>query len=75
MRKNGGWETGYSLLTSKTSKAIYFYLEGTYTSLDGLKSYSINDLYEYNQENNKVTMPLNELKSEILGIISKMSKN
>ncbi|MCM4153654.1 hypothetical protein DHD05_18840 [Arenibacter sp. N53] len=72
MNKNSVWETGFTQLRSEDSDRLYINVNGTYTSLDGLNKYDINDLYIYEQESRKVIIPLNLLRKKILEIIDKM---
>jgi hypothetical protein len=48
--KNGKWTTGFQIHSLNNIKFIYVYIKGTYTTLDGIKSYPIDDIYVYEEE-------------------------
>jgi hypothetical protein len=77
--KNGTWKTGFSsfTLTKNDLKATNIYLNftGTYTSIDGLKSYRINHIYDYDIIENKVSYPANYYREEIQEIMNKVPEN
>ncbi|HMG83084.1 MAG TPA: hypothetical protein VK559_08610 [Ferruginibacter sp.] len=64
------WQVGFGSPDYPLPKEIYFYLKGTYTTLDGTKSYNIDDMYDYGADDNHVSIPLNPERNRILELIS-----
>ncbi len=78
MPKNSIYKTGFSSLNFRdnlNATNVYLNFKGTYTSIDGLKSYQINDIYDYNVRENKVTFPANYYRKKLLDIINKLPEN
>ncbi len=73
--KNSTWVTSFSSRYRKEEKNIYVYLIGTYTTLDGKKTYEIGDLYKYYVTEGKVQILLDKARKPILDIINSVSEN
>ncbi len=67
--KNAEYSAGFGSLSSPAAKTIYVLLKGTYTTIDGTKSYKLDDLYIYRAAENKVSILLNSERSKIIKII------
>lgn len=72
--KGGKWETGFRTSNLEPVKDIIIYLKGTYTTLDGTKSYEIDDMYDFDEEKNRVDLLSNSIRREILKIIESIPK-
>lgn len=75
MGKNTRWTTGFTSMIDKDTKELFLYLNGTYSSIDGLRKYPINDIYRYNPINKKLSIPLNRDRNKIIEIINKIPKD
>jgi hypothetical protein len=73
--KNGSWTTGYSCYFYYRIQEQYIYLKGSYTTIDGTKSYKIDDIYQYDLNKNKISMLLNIKRNEILNIINSVPES
>jgi len=72
--KSGKWNIGFQINSVTPIKNIYFYFIGSYTTLDGTKSYNINDIYIY-EESNKTTWTLmNPERNKIISQIKDYQK-
>lgn len=70
--KNGAIVTGMStMLPEEAYNGLYLYIKGKYTTLDGKKSYNIDDLYRYNLKTRRTEMTPNSYKENILKLIPK----
>jgi len=47
--KNGNWVTGFTIHSVNEISKLYFHITGSFTTLDGTKSYKIDDVYEYDR--------------------------
>ena len=63
---NSYWTTGFRTITSDLATNIFLYVEGTFTTLDGTKSYNIEDVYQFTSKTNEVIMPLNKHRLNIM---------
>lgn len=72
--KNGLWTTGFQINMADSIKNTYLYLEGNYTTLDGVKSYPINEVYIYEQSNKMTWTLLNPKRNKIISQIKLLSK-
>ena len=72
---NSTWEIPIKVVASEVLIYIYIYIKGTYTTIDGLKKYSINDLLIYKPKTKTVGMLLKSGKKTILEEIQKYPKN
>lgn len=75
MGKNTSWTTGFTTMIDKDTKELFLYLNGIYSSIDGLQKYPINDIYRYNPIDKKLSIPLNRERNEIIEIINKIPKD
>lgn len=73
--KNNEWIMGYHFFDISKINIIYFYLKGAYTTLDGLKSYNIDDLYELNVRNNETLISIDSRRNKILRLIPSKELN
>lgn len=72
--KNGKWTIGFQVNSVIPIKNIYLYFVGNYTTLDGIKSYPIDDIYLY-EESNKTTWTLmNPERNKIISQIKDYQK-
>lgn len=53
--KNSVWKSGYRSINSKECSLIYFYLKGQYSTLDNKKTIKIQDIYQFDCKENKVS--------------------
>lgn len=67
--KDTWWESGFTIAANKKINIIFVYLKGGYTTLDGLKSYQIDELVAYDLENPRVEFPNNQYRDRILKYI------
>lgn len=73
--KNSSFSTGWKSLGKGKSKNLYVYFKGTYTSLDGLNTFKIDDLFFYNEKSGKTTLTVGSKRDLILNIISQLRKD
>jgi len=78
MAKDSEWKTGFTsinLTNNLEIKSIYLNIIGTYTTLDGLKSYKINDIYEYRISDSTFAMPKNDYQEELKTLFKEIPDN
>lgn len=68
--KNDKWNTGITIDAYKPIATIYLFLKGTYSSIDQTKKYQLEDLYIYDIETQKVSIPIADRER----IISKINE-
>ena len=73
--KNSSFNTGFKSLGGIKTKHLYIYFKGTYTSLDGLNTYEIDDLFYFNKKANKTTLKTGSERSIIVDIINRLPKD
>ncbi len=72
--KNGICTTDLLPTKIKCNK-IYVYLKGTYTTLDNIKTYKIDTVYEYDSNQNNVVIVSQNIKKELVEKMSHLSKD
>ncbi|OXA74017.1 hypothetical protein B0A67_01310 [Flavobacterium aquidurense] len=70
--KNAVWITGINVDAYKPITTIYLLLKGTYSTIDKSKKYEIEDLYAYDVEAQKVSIPIAD-RGRIISIINELS--
>lgn len=73
--KDRNWECSFRNDVKADGNRIYIYLKGSYTTLDSVKTYQVDDLYFYDKKDNKCSMLLNAKRNEILKIIQRVPEN
>lgn len=67
--KNGKWTSGFSTNISKKAANIYFYVIGKFTTLDGTKSYDVDDVYDFEVKAKHTSILVGKAREEQIKII------
>jgi hypothetical protein len=54
--KDAAWKIGYHTYDSQEINLMFLYLKGSYTTLDGIKSYPVDELYMYDLQKHKTSI-------------------
>lgn len=65
----GAWISGFTIDNPKDHNIIFAYLKGKYTTLDGTKTYNIDDLYLYNVKTGLLSQFDGTYKEKVIKLI------
>lgn len=69
---NSLWTIGFRAITPVIATNILLYVEGSFTTLDGIKSYNIEDVYDFSSLKNDVGIPLNKKRLKIINCFKRI---